>query len=50
MMQWMKFMKFVQCIWSQTDHFTGNVGTNMIDHVSKKEFHIISSTLEKNLR
>ncbi len=31
------------------DHFMGNLGTNMIDHVSKKELHIILSTLEKRL-
>ncbi len=50
MMQWMKFMKFVQCIWSKTNHFTHNFGTNMTKHVSKKELYIILSTLEKNLR
>ncbi len=38
MMQWIKFL---QCIWSQNDHFMGNLGTNMIERVSKKELWLI---------
>ncbi len=37
MMEWIKFMKFVGCIESKTDHFTSNVCANMIEHVNKKE-------------
>ncbi len=33
MMEWMKFMTFLWCIWSKTDHFMTNWGTNMIEHV-----------------
>ncbi len=40
-MQWMEFMKFVECIWSKTDHFMGNLGANTIKHVSKKELFIL---------
>ncbi len=46
MTQWMKFMMFVQCIWSKVDHFTGNLDANTIE----KELYIILSTLERNLR
>ncbi len=34
----------------QTDHFTGNLGANMIEHVSDMELYIILSTLEKSDR
>ncbi len=32
MIQCMKFMKFVECIWSKTDEFMGNLGPNRIEH------------------
>ncbi len=48
LMQWMKFMKFVECIWPKTDYFTGNFGANMIKHISKKELYIILSTFGKD--
>ncbi len=41
------FVEFEQCFCSKTDHFIGNLGANMIDHVSEMEFYIILSTLEK---
>ncbi len=31
----------------KTDHFTGNLGANMIGHVSEMELYVILSTLEK---
>ncbi len=49
MKQWMAFVKFVQCIWSNTDHCMGNVDANTIKHVSNKKLYITLSTLEKNL-
>ncbi len=42
MKQWMKFMKFVQCILSKMDHFTGTLVANTIEHVSKKELYTIN--------
>ncbi len=41
------FVEFEQCFCSKTDHFTGNLGANTIEHVSEIELYIILSTLEK---
>ncbi len=41
------FVKFEWCFCSKTDHFTSNLGANMIKHVSEMELYIILSTLEK---
>ncbi len=44
------FGEFEHCFCSQTDHFMGNLGANMIEHVSEMELYIILSTLEKSER
>ncbi len=41
------FVEFVQCFCSKTDHFTSNLDTNTIEHVSEMELYNILSTLEK---
>ncbi len=41
------FVEFERCFCSKTDHFTGNLGANMIKHVSQMELYNILSTLEK---
>ncbi len=35
------------CLCSKTEHFTGNLGANMMEHVSEMELYNILSTLEK---
>ncbi len=35
----MKFMNFVQYIWSKINHFMGNLIANIIEYVCKKELH-----------
>ncbi len=37
----------VSCFCSKAGYFTGNLGTNMIEHVSEMELYIILSTLER---
>ncbi len=37
-------------VFLSTDHFTGSLGANMIEHVFKKELYIILLPLEKNLQ
>ncbi len=41
------FVEFEQCFFSKSDHFTGNLGANMIEHISEMELYIILLTLEK---
>ncbi len=41
------FVEFEQYFCSKTDYFTGNLGANMIEHVSEVELYIFLSTLEK---
>ncbi len=35
------FVEFEQCFCSKTDHFTGNLDANTIEHVSEIELYII---------
>ncbi len=41
------FVNFENFFGKQTGHFTSNLGSNMIEHVSRMELYIILSTLEK---
>ncbi len=43
------FVKFEQCFGSKSNHFTGNLGANMIEHVSEMKLYIILSTLILNV-
>ncbi len=44
-MQWM-----YSHVFGKKYHFTSNLNTNTIEHVSKKELYIILSTLEKEFK
>ncbi len=35
------FLDFVHSFYSKSDHFTANLGTNMIEHVSEMGLYII---------
>ncbi len=43
-------MKFVECMWSKTDNFTGKLGANTIKYVSKKElYHFVNFRKESKV-